>query len=331
MRTFRAPAPRGSILDRNGDVLVSNKPGTAVQLWPAALDQATPERQQYVLHSSLRCSTIPYTEIQVRPRCAEGRPPDADHDQGRTSRRTRSTTSSSTRTTSRASRSARLTQRHYDQGGIAAQILGLRQRDLATSSSTTAQGKGYAAGDRIGQTGVEAAYDTYLRGLPGIGRVYVDALGRVKSAREYQQLPEAGDNVRLTIDAGLQTNGRGGARLRHPHRPRRRALGGRRRRARRHGPEHRRDPRARVEPDLRPAHLHGPGRQEGPQAARRSEREPPDARPRHRGPLSAGVDLQAGDRARRPRGPGFSRRTSSSSARRRRSSTARRSRTGTPT
>jgi penicillin-binding protein 2 len=66
------------------------------------------------------------------------------------------------------------------------------------------QGKGYAAGDRIGQTGVEATYDTYLRGLPGIGRVYVDALGRVTSAREFQQLPEAGDNVRLTIDAGLQ-------------------------------------------------------------------------------------------------------------------------------
>jgi penicillin-binding protein 2 len=32
----------------------------------------------------------------------------------------------------------------------------------------------------------------------------VDALGRVKSAREFEQLPEAGDNVRLTIDAGLQ-------------------------------------------------------------------------------------------------------------------------------
>jgi penicillin-binding protein 2 len=51
---------------------------------------------------------------------------------------------------------------------------------------------------------VEAGYDTYLRGLPGIGRVFVDALGRVTSARQFQQLPEAGDNVRLTIDAELQ-------------------------------------------------------------------------------------------------------------------------------
>src|SRR4029453_16135449 len=38
----------------------------------------------------------------------------------------------------------------------------------------------------------------------GIGRVFVDALGRVTSARQFQQLPEAGDNVRLTINAELQ-------------------------------------------------------------------------------------------------------------------------------
>ncbi|MGH7357737.1 MAG: penicillin-binding transpeptidase domain-containing protein, partial [Candidatus Rokuibacteriota bacterium] len=62
----------------------------------------------------------------------------------------------------------------------------------------------YAAGDRIGQTGLEAAYDTYLRGVRGEGRVSVDALGRVTSEREFSQLPEPGDNIRLTIDVDLQ-------------------------------------------------------------------------------------------------------------------------------
>ena len=94
-------------------------------------------------------------------------------------------------------------QRHYDQGGIAAQTLGYVS-EISQQELDAAKGKGYAAGDRIGQTGVEATYDTYLRGLPGIGRVFVDALGRVTSARQFQQLPEAGDNVRLTIDAELQ-------------------------------------------------------------------------------------------------------------------------------
>src|SRR4029450_980602 len=93
--------------------------------------------------------------------------------------------------------------RRYDQGGIAAQILGYVS-EISQKQLDADGGKSYVAGDRIGQSGVESAYDTYLRGLPGIGRVYVDALGRVTSARQFQQLPEAGDNVRLTIDAELQ-------------------------------------------------------------------------------------------------------------------------------
>ena len=61
-----------------------------------------------------------------------------------------------------------------------------------------------AAGDRIGQTGIEEAYDSYLRGQPGLGRVYVDALGRVTSERQFSQMPESGDSLRLTIDDELQ-------------------------------------------------------------------------------------------------------------------------------
>ncbi|MGH3042588.1 MAG: hypothetical protein ACRDNG_12775, partial [Gaiellaceae bacterium] len=38
IRSFGVIAPRGSIVDRDGDVLVSNMPGTLVQIWPAALE-----------------------------------------------------------------------------------------------------------------------------------------------------------------------------------------------------------------------------------------------------------------------------------------------------
>jgi penicillin-binding protein 2 len=202
VRTFRAPAPRGSILDRNGVVLVSNKPGTAVQLWPAAFDQATPERQQFVLHRLSKLLTIPYSEIRT----------------DLSARKDDLLTPITIKENVQEDKINYLLehqndfpgvqinqtyQRHYDQGGIAAQTLGYVS-EISQQQLDDRQGKGYAAGDRIGQTGVEATYDTYLRGLPGIGRVYVDALGRVTSAREFQQLPEAGDNVRLTIDAGLQ-------------------------------------------------------------------------------------------------------------------------------
>ena len=202
VRTFRAPAPRGSILDRNGVVLVSNRPGTAVQLWPAAFDQATPERQQYVLHSLARLLHVPYREIKAEL----------------AARKTDLLTPITVKENVNEDKINYLLehqndfpgvqinqtyQRHYDQGGIAAQTLGYVS-EISRQQLEADKGKGHAAGDKIGQTGVESAYDTYLRGLPGIGRVFVDALGRVTSARQFQQLPEAGNNVRLTLDANLQ-------------------------------------------------------------------------------------------------------------------------------
>jgi penicillin-binding protein 2 len=202
VRTFRAPAPRGSILDRNGVVLVSNKPGTAVQLWPAAFDQATPERQQFVLHRLARLLGVPYREIK------------ADLAARKEDLLTPVTLKEGVNEEKinyllehqndfPGVQINQIYQRHYDQGGIAAQSLGYVS-EISQQQLDAAKGKGYAAGDKIGQTGIESAYDTYLRGLPGIGRVFVDALGRVTSARQFQQLPEAGDNVRLTLDAGLQ-------------------------------------------------------------------------------------------------------------------------------
>jgi penicillin-binding protein 2 len=202
VRTFRAPAQRGSIVDRNGEVLVSNVPATAVQLWPAALDQATPARQRLVLDRLSRLLNVPYKEIRgdlatrkddlLTPvTVKEGVREDKinyllEHQNDFPGVQINQTS-----------------QRHYDDGDIASQILGY-VREISPQQLEALKSKGYAAGDQIGQTGIEATYDTYLRGLPGIGRVFVDALGRVTSAREFQQLPEAGDNIKLTIDAGLQ-------------------------------------------------------------------------------------------------------------------------------
>ena len=202
VRTFRAPAPRGSIIDRNGDVLVSNRPGTAVQLWPAAFDQASPERQAFVVRRLAALLNIPEKEVRTDVASRKG------------DLLTPITIKESVKEDKinyllehqNDFPGVQINQtyvRRYDQGGIAAQILGYVS-EISQKQLDADKDKGYAAGDRIGQTGVESAYDTYLRGLPGIGRVYVDALGRVTSARQFQQLPEAGDNVRLTIDAGLQ-------------------------------------------------------------------------------------------------------------------------------
>ena len=202
VRTFRAPAPRGSILDRDGDVLVSNMPSTVAQLWPAALNQLDAEERTRTLRRVARLLDVPYREIERDLAARDG---------DLLTPVTVKTGVSDAKVNYLLEHQNdfpgvqinQVSLRRYDQGAIAAQILGY-VGEISKEQLDARAEEGYALGDRVGQAGVEAAYDTYLRGRPGIGRVYVDALGQVKSAREYQQLPEAGDNVRLTIDADLQ-------------------------------------------------------------------------------------------------------------------------------
>ena len=296
VRTFRAPAPRGSILDRNGVVLVSNKPGTAVQLWPAAFEQATPERQAFVVRSLATLLHIPYRDIRadIAARKGDLLTPITIKENVKEDKINYLLEHQNDFPGVQINQTY---QRHYDDGGIAAQTLGYVS-EISQQQLDAADGKGgYAAGDRIGQTGVEATYDAYLRGLPGIGRVFVDALGRVTSARQFQQLPEAGDNVRLTIDADLQKAAEDalayGIRLAHDD-GQWAADGGA---LVAMDPQDRRDPRSRLQPDVRPERLHGPGRAKKDLAQLADPtRQPPDARPRRGRRLSAGLDLQAGDR-----------------------------------
>jgi penicillin-binding protein 2 len=64
--------------------------------------------------------------------------------------------------------------------------------------------EGYRLGDRIGKTGIEAAYDAYLRGKDGRDQFRVDSLGNQISRRLPTQLARPGYALRLTIDIRLQ-------------------------------------------------------------------------------------------------------------------------------
>ena len=93
--------------------------------------------------------------------------------------------------------------RSYPHGSLAAQVLGYVGRDLAEQLKQL-QRKGYAAGDKIGQAGVEASYDAYLRGAGGTRPASVDSLGRPRSQLLEKRRPASGDAIRLTLDLGLQ-------------------------------------------------------------------------------------------------------------------------------
>ncbi|HXV58630.1 MAG TPA: penicillin-binding protein 2 [Gaiellaceae bacterium] len=203
IRSFRIDAPRGPIVDRDGDPLVSNMPGTAVQIWPAALEELEWADRDRMLKRLSRLLGLEH--VEVREKVSE-----------------RLTTDPLTPVTIRSDVSDRkaayllehqtefpgvqITEtylRRFDQGTIAAHILGYTS-EISAEQLEQRSKEGLAPGDRIGQTGIEAAYDSYLRGLPGLGQVFVDALGRVTSERQFSQMPEAGDSVRLTIDDQLQ-------------------------------------------------------------------------------------------------------------------------------
>jgi penicillin-binding protein 2 len=66
------------------------------------------------------------------------------------------------------------------------------------------RGRGYRVGDKIGQAGIEAAYDGYLRGRPGEARMRVDSLGHPQSDLIPSTQARPGYSLRLTLDIRLQ-------------------------------------------------------------------------------------------------------------------------------
>ena len=95
-------------------------------------------------------------------------------------------------------------QRQYPADGMLAHVLGyvgevspdqLKQPDY--------KDKGYKPGDIIGQDGLEASYDEYLRGHEGYRKVIVDSGGHIQSEVERIE-PQKGQDLITTIDLDLQ-------------------------------------------------------------------------------------------------------------------------------
>lgn len=201
LRTIPIPAPRGTILDRYGRVLVNSQPiynvvlhrelNRAIDLdslaliLPNVLDldagylqerfseiKSNPAYQLILIKENATMGDIawveahsleyPFLQIEQRP------------------------------------------QRHYPENGFLAHVLGYvgeinaRQLDFPKYKE-----HGYKAGDVIGKEGLEATYDQYLRGREGSRRVIVDSLGRIRDVVEVNA-PTPGQDLLTTIDLDLQ-------------------------------------------------------------------------------------------------------------------------------
>ena len=208
-REIKVIAPRGDILDRNGEVLVDNRTSLALQLNTQKLpDDPAEERAELARLGELAHMTL----RQVRRAIAEGEevaagaPVTLRRDVGYEliayiEENQREFPGVSVQ---------RVFVRHYPNGPLAAHVLG-SVGEIDGEELKEARYEQLEPGDEIGKAGAEDAYDTYLRGDPGLTRIQVNALGQPTPGGELDSTPPTpGDSLKLTIDGKVQSAGEAG-------------------------------------------------------------------------------------------------------------------------
>jgi len=95
-------------------------------------------------------------------------------------------------------------QRRYPENGVLAHVLGyVAEINPKQLEREEYRAKNLKPGDVIGQEGLEATYDDYLRGRDGYRKVIVDSRGRIQDEIELVP-PQPGQDMVTTIDLDLQ-------------------------------------------------------------------------------------------------------------------------------
>jgi penicillin-binding protein 2 len=189
IRVIMKPAPRGLILDRNGEVLVDNVPSFRVCIVPYEFQQADLGLTADLLSMSedtlaailAVASSRPYRPHPVR----EGMSVEDV---------------------------SALAENLYRIGGIVLDVVPMRRYPCGPDFCHVIGYVGFATGEDsyegeiTGRSGVELTMDERLAGLPGYRREVVDAMGKVVEEFEGggEQQPVPGEQVTLALDARLQ-------------------------------------------------------------------------------------------------------------------------------
>jgi penicillin-binding protein 2 len=205
-REFRVSAPRGAILDRDGDVLVDNRTSLALQVDPTKLPPDDAERKAELSRlAELTHSDLPRVKELIHEGAEEapGAPVTIRRDVG--SHLVFYLQENQDRFPGVSVQ--RVFVRDYPEGTTAAHILG-NVGEVSPAQLKQGAYDGLEPGDEIGQDGVEYVYDEFLRGRPGVTKIQVDAFGQpTPGGQLISRAPVPGDNLRLSIDADVQTAG----------------------------------------------------------------------------------------------------------------------------
>jgi len=193
-RVVRLAAPRGTLLDREGRLLVGNRPSFNVVL--------TPEHAEDLDHVvSGIAHTLGTGEAAIRERLAK-----------RVTYRPVVVRADATVSEVAAIEARRLELpevrvevvplRYYPLASAAAHALG-RVGEITERQLESPEFEGLQAGALVGQAGVEARYNTALMGLDGYRRVIVNSRG-LEVTEAQRRPPEDGPSLTLNLDASLQ-------------------------------------------------------------------------------------------------------------------------------
>lgn len=205
-REFKVIAPRGDILDREGNVIVDNRTSLALQLNTAKLpEDPAEERAELARLGELAHMSLPKMRKAIREgeEVAAGAPVTLRQDVGfyliaYLEEHQREFPGVAVQ---------RVFVRHYPHGTLAAHVLG-SVGEISEEELKEARYKGLEPGDEVGQAGVEYSYDGFLRGQPGLTKIQVNALGQpTPGGQLVSKPPTPGENLKLTIDSDVQTAG----------------------------------------------------------------------------------------------------------------------------
>ncbi len=191
-------APRGAIIDRRGENLVSNEPGYSLEIVPSDLPLIKQDRAE-VYDAVAEVVSVPADSIikQVEQAGLGSIEPivlkaNLDREQALIYKIKFSQLA--------GVRVSFVPSRKYDTTAGLSHILGYTS---IMSDKDIQKHPDYHRGSPIGRAGVESSYDSYLRGVPGINEIEVNASGKFQRLMQTVP-PQEGKTLRLTVDKELQ-------------------------------------------------------------------------------------------------------------------------------
>jgi penicillin-binding protein 2 len=204
VREITVQAPRGEIVDREGRVLVDNRPGLAVKITPDRLpDDPAAKAQLYANLARLldkdrrslrrdvqrQLRILPFNTATVEN---DVKLPVVQYLQENQADFPGVTIE-------------RVYLRLYPHGDIGAHLFGYVS-EVTEEQLGDERYRGVEQGQRVGQSGIEYSYDRFLRGENGARRLQVDALGQLRRQLN-QREPRQGRQLRLSLDLETQEAG----------------------------------------------------------------------------------------------------------------------------